>query len=455
MPEPETPLAERPWEDVQRMLGVDEVLDRVLAAVAPLPPEAVPLLEALGRVLVEAVVADVDVPPFRNSAMDGYAVRAADTAGAGYDAPVFLRVVGNVAAGQAGDVRVGAGTAVRIMTGAVVPAGADAVVRFEETGEVPGAPDSDDGGAGDVAIHRPARPWDNVRAAGEDVAAGQVVVAAGTRLRPPEIGLLAALNRATVRVHRRPRVAILSTGDEVVDVGPALGPGQIRNSNSYTLAAMAGRLGAEPVLLGIARDEVPELSSKLAAAREADLIVTSGGVSVGDFDLVKDVLRAEGEVGIWQVRMKPGKPLAFGHVGGTPLLGLPGNPVAAAVSFELFGRPAILKMLGRRDLAPPVVEASLTVALDNRGQRRHYVRARVEPGPGGELRVRPVGEQGAGVLSSLARANGLLVVPEELEAVRPGTRLPVLMLDWELGGFPASWLTGRDGWAGEGGGGSG
>ena len=195
---------------------------------------------------------------------------------------------------------------------------------------------------------------------------------------------------------------------------------------------MAQRLGAVPKLLGIAQDKVHELSGKLALARGADLIVTSGGVSVGDFDLVKDVLRAEGEVAIWQVRMKPGKPLAFGHVGGRPLLGLPGNPVAAAVSFEVFARPAILKMLGRRDLSPPVLEAMLVEPLDNRGQRRHYVRARVERGHAGALEVRAAGEQGAGVLSSLARANGLLVLPEELSRAEAGMRLPVQMLDWDI-----------------------
>lgn len=430
MPEPETPLAERPWEDVARMVDVDEVLRRVLASVRPLPSHQLPILDALGLVVTHDVVADVDVPPFRNSAMDGYAVRTAETAGATADRPVRLRVVREIAAGAAEVGRIEPGTAARIMTGAAVPEGADGVVRFEETDEGAGG-----GRPGWVAIHRPAKPWDNVRPAGEDLRRGETVIAAETRLRPPEIGLLAALNRSAVGVHRRPRVAVLSTGDEVVDLGPSLRPGQIRNSNSYTLAAMAHAWGAVPVLLGIARDTVGDLSEKLAAAREADLIVTSGGVSLGDYDLVKDVLRAEGEVAIWQVRMKPGKPLAFGSVGGRPLLGLPGNPVAAAVSFFLFGRPAIWRMLGRRDLDPPSVLATVMETLDNRGQRRHYVRARVERVPDGGWEVRTAGEQGAGVLSSLARANGLLVVPEHLERVEPGTRLPVLLLDGE-GGEP-------------------
>jgi molybdopterin molybdotransferase len=240
-----------------------------------------------------------------------------------------------------------------------------------------------------------------------------------------------------VSVHRRPTVAVISTGDEVVDPGQPIRPGQIRNSNSSTLAAMAKRLGAIPILLGVARDNIDSLTDRLHAARNADLIVTSGGVSLGDYDMVKDVLRAEGEIAIWQVRMKPGKPLAFGTVGGKPLLGLPGNPVAAAVSFEQFGRPAIMRMLGRPDLFAPTVEARLLERIDNRGQRRHFVRARVEAVRDGEFTVRVAGDQGAGVLSSLCRANGLLVIPERIEVAEPGMRLTVQMIDWRTDLWPA------------------
>ncbi len=433
MPEPETPLHERPWENVERMLGVDEALVRVLSAFAPLDPVEVPLLEALGMVLAEVVVAGEDVPPFRNSAMDGYAVRAVDTLGARADHPIHLRITGETPAGSPLQRSVAPGCAVRIMTGAAMPEGADAVVRFEETDEparpVVGEPDRERPTM--VGVTRPAKPWDNVRPAGEDVRRGTLVLPSGTRLRPAEIGLLAALNRPTVTVHRRPRVAILSTGDEVVDLGPPLGPGQIRNSNSHTVAAMVRRLGGEPSLLGIARDSVGALRAKLAEGWHADLIVTSGGVSLGDYDVVKDVLQAEGEIAIWQVRMKPGKPLAFGQVRRTPLLGLPGNPVAAAVSFEQFGRPAILKMLGRRDVAIPTVDATIAERLDNRGQRRHFVRVALERDGTGYV-ARSAGEQGAGVLTSLVRSDGLLVVPEHLEVVEPGARLPVQMLDWGL-----------------------
>jgi molybdopterin molybdotransferase len=431
MPEPETPLVERPWEDVARMLSVDDALRIVLDAVHPLAPVVVPLLEAVGLVAAEPVVADQAIPPFTNSAMDGYAVRASDTLGASVPHPVRLRVVGQLAAGYASRVEISSGTAARIMTGAPLPDGADAVVRFEETDEPERAAA---GTTGDtrrscVGIVRAAKPYDNVRPPGEDVAPGDAIVRAGARLRPAEIGLLAAINRATVAVHPRPRVAILSTGDEVIDVGSRLQPGQIRNSNSYTLAAMVMRAGGIPVMLGIARDRTDDLTEKLNLARGADLIVTSGGVSLGDYDMVKDVLREQGTIQIWQVRMKPGKPLAFGRIGSTPLLGLPGNPVAAAVSFEVFGIPAMRRMMGHADLEPSTIEATLIERIDNRGQRRHFVRARVARSPGGEWQVATAGQQGAGVLSSLARANGLLVIPEDLEVAEPGMRLPVRMLD--------------------------
>ncbi len=271
-----------------------------------------------------------------------------------------------------------------------------------------------------------------MREAGEDVRRGETVLEAGAILRPPEIGVLASLNRSGVLVHRRPVVAILATGDEVVEPGQPLGPGQIRDSNSYTLAALVARYGGVPRLLGIARDTVAELTGTLAAARGVDLIISSGGVSVGDYDMVKDVLRAEGRIDLWQVRMKPGKPLAFGRLGNRPFLGLPGNPVAAYVSFELFGRPLILRLLGHRELRKPTVRARLTEPVDNRGGRRHFVRALVEAGPDGPT-VRPTGDQGSGVLTALTRANGLLVVPDGVQGLAAGDWADVEMLHWEQG----------------------
>ena len=434
MPEPVTPLSERPWEDVERMLDVDTALNRVLAAFSPLPETEVPLIDACGMVLAADVVARNSVPPFRNSAMDGFAVRAADTAGATWSAPVRLTVVAHVAAGQREIPSLSIGQAVRIMTGAAMPEGADAVVRFEETDEGLGSAER---ALSQVRIFHTARPLDNVREAGEDIGQGTVVARAARQLAPADLGLLASVGRPRARVHRRPVVAVLSTGNEVVGPECELTPGTIRDSNAYVIAAMARSWGADVRMLGIAGDTVSAVTEKLEAARSADLIVTSGGVSLGDYDLVKDVLRAEGDVAIWQVRMKPGKPLAFGRIGETPLLGLPGNPVAAAVSFFLFGRPAIRRMLGHRELSPTAVDVVCAEPMDNRGQRRHYVRVALERSTGALPVARPVGEQGAGVLSSLAAADALLVLPEELDRVEAGMQLKALLLDWRTAGVSA------------------
>lgn len=427
MPEPITPLVERPWENVERMLDVDATLRIVLAAFHPLDLEWLPLLAARDRVLAQDVVAQSAVPPFRNSAMDGYAVRCADVRGATWEAPQALPVVAHVAAGDPVAPPLAAGTAIRIMTGAVLPAGADAVVRFEETDEArlpQGAPRER------VLVYRPTAPGDNVRDAGEDIAAGRIVASRGKRLGPVDLGLLASVGVEQAPVHRRPVVAILSTGNEVVTPGQILPAGKIRDSNAVVLGAFAQAWGADVRMLGIARDTVEDLSEHLAQAHDADLIVTSGGVSLGDFDFVKDVLRQEGEVSIWQVRMKPGKPLAFGRVGGTPLLGVPGNPVAAAVSFLLFGRPAILRMLGHDEVSPPLVDVVVTEPIDNRGQRRHFVRVTLQRQADGQVAACSVGEQGAGVLSSLAAADALLIVPESVEQVEPGARLQAITLAW-------------------------
>ncbi len=422
----------RPWDDPSRMLCVDVARERILAAFAPLPAVRVPIIDGLGFVLATDVVAGTDIPPFANSAMDGFAVRAEDTLDSSDASPARLRVIGQAAAGYPSDVLLLPGTAVRIMTGATIPAGADAVVRFEETDEAGHGVTAGAGSDGTIGIMRPAKPWANIRPAGEDVRTGQRVLLAGSRLRPAEIGLLAALGRATVLVHRPPRVAVLATGDELVDPGVAPRPGQINNSNGASVAAMVRRSGGEPVMLGIARDTPEEVRDKLRAGADADFLITTGGVSVGDYDIVKDVLCDVGQIDFWQVRMKPGKPLAFGHIHGTPMLGLPGNPVAAAVAFEQFARPAILKLLGRTDLAIPTVLARLADRVENRGGRRHFARVRVDATVEGYV-AHLSGAQGAGVLSSLAAANGLLVVPEDLPAGEVGMTLPVQMLDWEVG----------------------
>jgi molybdopterin molybdotransferase len=419
------------------MIGVTAARTAILAGVEALPAEQVPLLDALGLVLAETLVAAADVPPFRNSAMDGYAVRAADLRTATATTPVRLRVVAEGPAGYAPRGSVTPGTAIRIMTGAPLPPGADTVVRFEETDE-PTRDPARATGEPDVAIFVAQGPAINVREAGEDMRAGSLALAAGTVLRPAELGVLAALGHPHVRVHRRPQVAIVSTGDEVISPDRPLQPGQIRDSNSTTLAALVRRYGGVPRLLGVARDTVAELTATLTAARDADLILTSGGVSMGDYDMVKDVLRAEGRIDIWQVRMKPGKPLAYGQLGGKPFLGLPGNPVAAYVSFELFARPIILRQLGHTMIEKPTIRARLAERVRNGGGRQHYVRALVTAGPEGPI-VRPTGEQGSGVLTALTRANGLIVVPEGIDILAADTLVEVEMLHWEqgTGQFPA------------------
>ncbi len=420
------------------MISVEQAQEHILAHIAELDAEPVPLFEAVGRVLAEDVVAEHDIPPFRNSAMDGYAVRAADTEGASSERPAVLRVVTTVAAGDSPTVAVTPGTAARIMTGAPMPPGADAVVRFEETSEALPAehrpPD------GQIAILRPVRPGDNVREAGEDVPAGRTVLRHGHRLRAAEVGMLAALGRSRVMCVRLPRVGVLATGDELVGPEEPLAPGKIRNSNEYTNVALVRLAGGLPVPLGIARDTVEDLSAKLKRALEleVDLLITSAGVSVGDYDVVKHVLAARGEVHFWQVAIKPGKPLAFGTLEAeghsVPLLGLPGNPVAAFVAFEVFARPAIRKMAGLRPLFRRRFRVRLREDVTNSG-RRHYMRARVwRDETTGELHATTRGSdvrvQGSGILSSLVWANAFVIVPEQVTFIPAGETVDVELFDW-------------------------
>ena len=420
------------------MISVDEALAEILGHVRPLEAERVLLLDALGRVLAEEIRSDIDVPPFDNSAMDGYAVRSADVAAAVPQAPVRLVVIGSVAAGYVAGRGVEPGTTVRIMTGAPLPQGADAVVPYEDTSDFD-RPKEDRLAvpAEEIEVRTAVGSRDHVRPAGEDIRQGELVMARGRVIRPQEIGVLASLGHETILVHRRPRVAILATGDELLEVHEALEPGKIRNSNEYTNAALVTRTGGIPIRLGIARDTEADLTFKIRSGLEqgADLFLTSGGVSVGDYDVVKDVLGTEGQMQFWQVNMKPGKPLAFGvlpgRTGGVPLLGLPGNPVSAMVSFEQFARPAILKMLGHTDLAKPTVQAVLDEPLTSSG-RRGYLRVVVTRQEDG-YHARTTGEQGSGVLTSMARANGLAVVPEGVCVMQAGDEITIQMLDWPEG----------------------
>jgi molybdopterin molybdotransferase len=406
-------------------LTVMEALTAVLAGVPVLPAERVPLLVALGRVLAEPVVAHDSLPPFANSSMDGYAMQAADLVGAAPGSPARLRVVADIAAGAMPSVVVTAGTAARIMTGAPLPLGADAVVPVEDTDEAwRGAerplPET-------IQIYRQVQRGDYVRHPGEDIEAGQMVLPAGHVLRPQEIGVLASLGVSQVPVICQPRVGILATGDELVAVEEPLSPGKIRNSNGYAQAAQVLAMGAIPVSLGVARDTEADVRDKLQKGLDegVDLFISSAGVSVGAYDVVKAVLEAEGNVGFWRVRMRPGKPLAFGSYRGVPYLGLPGNPVSAMVSFERFARAAILKMGGYAPLDRPTRMVTLLEAIESDG-RESYLRAIV----GRDGTAVTTGSQGSHLMTSLVKANALLIVPEGVEHVPIGSQLAAWMLDW-------------------------
>jgi len=411
------------------MISVEQALEKVLSYVEVLDREEKPILECLGQVLDEDVLSPINVPPLDNSAMDGYALQAESTIGATESSPVILDVIDEVSAGAISEQVVGPETAIRIMTGAPLPKGADSVVQFEDTDETlrPQHPISQ------IGILKEIAKGLNVRRAGEDISQGQLVLEKGTSLRPQELGVLASLGKTTVKVIRRPVVAILATGNELVEVGKPLPEGKIYNSNSFSLAAQVTRYGGIPKILGIARDREEEIEAKVRQALDSDLLLTSGGVSVGQYDLVKDVLAKQGEISFWTVRMKPGKPLAFGLIKGdgksVPHLGLPGNPVSSMVTFELFARPAILKMLGKKNLSKPTVSAVIESRVKNTDGRRFLVRAMVRR-EGDRYFARVSGPQGSGILTSMARANGLAIVPEDVDAVEEGETVQVLMLDW-------------------------
>lgn len=429
--------------NVQQLLSVAEARERILAQFDPLPGERVGLAEAAGRVLAENVVAAQPVPAFANSSMDGYAVRAADVAGATPEGPVELPVCGDIAAGAGVPPDLPAGAAMRIMTGAPVPAGADAVVPVEDTLEWrEGAARAGHPGAlepalpSQVRVAQAAALGANVRPPGQDVRAGDEVLRAGQRLGAAAVGMLAALGQAEVRVHQRPRLAVFSTGDELRPVLDVPGPGQIRDSNSYALAAAAQQLGATVIRLPIAVDRADVVRERLQQAVEAGahVIVSSAGVSVGAYDVVRAAVEAEGALGFWRVRMRPGKPLAFGQVRGVPFFGLPGNPVSALMSFEVFVRPALLRLMGRAPAGRLEVTAKLQTAVESDG-RETYLRVWVEQREGNYV-CWPAGDQGSAVLSSLVRANGLLVLPEGTRRAGPGDACRVWLLDESDGAAP-------------------
>ncbi len=407
------------------MISVEEARSMVLASIPVLDPERVSALESLGRVLAADVVSDIDVAPFDNSAMDGYAVRAADLAGASELTPVRLRVVEHVAAGAFPAVPVGRGEATRIMTGAPVPQGADAVVMVERTAE------EDDGAT--AVIMTTAGVGENIRRKAEDVRSGEVVLLAGEVVGAAAIGLMAAVGCAEPLVYRRPRVAVVATGDELVAIDEYPGPGKIRNSNSYTLAAQVLDAGGEPHVLEVARDTVEHTKSILSRAPEFDLMVSTGGVSMGDYDVVKDVLEQIGEMDFWKVAMRPGAPQTHGTIGGTPFFGLPGNPTSTMVGFELFVRPVVLKMQGHTALDRPRHAVVLGHDVKKKADRRYYLRAVTELMPDGTYVASLAGAQSSAMLTSMHHANCLLVLPEGETFFPAGSTAECIRLDRKEG----------------------
>ena len=416
----------------EAMLSVEEALERILAHFHVLESEERPLLDALGQVLAEDATARHDIPPLDNSAMDGYAIQAASVVGASENSPVMLKVVGAVAAGQLPSDTVGPGTTVRIMTGAPIPPGADSVVPFEETDEVERRDSGDS--LDQIGVKIPIRLGADIRPAGQDVRRGDTVLTKETTLRPAEIGVLASLGLENVTVVRRPVVAILATGNELLEAGADYAEGKIYDSNSYSIAAGVLRYGGIPKMLGIARDNLDSMNAKLKEGLDSDMLVTSAGVSKGDYDMVKDGLAQHGEIDFWSVRMRPAKPLAFGVLRTddgreVPHLGLPGNPVSTMVAFEQFARPAIRKMMGKSVLRKPRITAVLDEPIYNTDGRRVYARVVISK-ENGAYHARLTGNQSSNLLTSMASANGLAVCPEDLPMKKAGDVVEVLMLDW-------------------------
>jgi len=404
------------------VISVTEAVTTILDEIAVLGTERVAITGALGRVLAEDISAPFNIPPLDNSAMDGYAVRFQDLQGASAQHPAKLKILGDIPAGYSASKPMSAGETYRIMTGAPIPEGADTVVMQEDTRAHDRV----------VEIFNLCPRGSHIRRAGEDLNSGDSVVTSGTLLRPAHIGVLASIKKSLVTVYQRPRVAIISTGDELVDVDEALAGGKIVSSNSYSLYALVLDSGAVPVSLGIARDTREALRDKFLAALHADMIISSGGVSVGDYDFVKDVMQDIGaEMKFWKVAMRPGNPLAFGVIGGKPAFGLPGNPVSVMVSFEQFVRPALRKMSGHTKLFRPVIEATALENVETKKDRHYFIRCMVRKTEAGYAAT-TTGGQGSGILMSMAKATGLMLVPADRDGVNAGEKVAVQILDQEF-----------------------
>ncbi len=401
------------------MIDYADALRRVVARAKPLPVESVPLTGSLGRTLAQNVRARSPIPPFAKATMDGYAVKAEDTHPAAARRPVELEVVEDLPAGRVSRKTLVPGRAVRIMTGAPLPKGADAVVMVEDTEKADTR----------VRIFRAVSPGDNIGRAGEDLEKGDIILEKGELIGPAEVGMLAALGLSSVQVVRRPKLAVIATGDEIIEPGEKAGPGCIWNSNGYSLLSLALEAGAEARYLGIARDRASALKLKIQKAKDADILAVSGGVSVGDYDLVKEELRRLGVRPVfWQLRIKPGKPTFFGVRGRQLVFGLPGNPTSAMVMFHLFVRPAIDLMLGRKRTGLRSAKAVLEQEITVRPGRTQFLRGRLL-GEGPVLRVEPFPDQRSGVLRSMVKSRVLIVMPADLSRLEKGREVEILFLD--------------------------
>lgn len=400
------------------MISVDEARNLILDSFSPLGTESVDILSALNRILAEDVYSRQNIPLSDNSAKDGYALRAEDIRDASRENPVELEVVENIPAGSIPRRRIGTGQAARIMTGAPIPEGADTVMQVENT----------ESANGRVRVFAQAEKGLDIRPAGGDVRDGERVLSAGTLIRPAEIGMLASLGRSFISVYQRPTVAVLSTGNELVEIDADVKTGRIVNSNGYALSAQVRECGAVPILLGIARDTKEDLVERFKVARRADVIISSGGVSVGDYDFVKDIMQQTGNsMKFWRVAMRPGRPLAFGTIQGKPIFALPGNPVSSMISFEQFVRPALLKTMGHRELFRKTARAVMAEDFRKEKGLRYFIRVRLRE-ENGTLTASATGDQGSGILRSMVLADGLVELPEELTEIKAGTSVKVQLL---------------------------
>jgi molybdopterin molybdotransferase len=410
------------------MISVEEALEKILDKINILDIEEKQLLDCIGQVIAEDIYAPFDLPNYDNAVMDGYAVKAADIRGANRENPVVLNVTGKVIAGMVSDLTIGHGEAVMIMTGSMIPDGADVVIPFEATDTTENSLSNKQDA---VKINQELDSGTFIRKSGLDVKKGSLAIKKGKLIGSSEIGFLASIGREKIKVIRRPVVAVLATGDELVNFSEGLTRGKIYNSNSYALSAQVIEFGGIPKILGVARDNLEKLTAVFKEEAKYDLLITSGGVSAGHYDFVRNAVESAGQLEFWQVRMKPGKPLTFGMIGETkkrPHLGLPGNPVSCMITLEIFGRPVIFKMMGRTDYKRPVISAIIEDEIENPDRRRFYARVVVDKRADGYF-ARLTGSQDSAMISSMLKANGLAVVSEDSEFIKKGDKVQVMLLN--------------------------